>query len=75
VKSLGHLLPPVPGLLQAFMLVCTQVSGSVVSNLPLCEFCGRVYCDIWYIFLLPQLFETPDDGQIPKHNSFNSMSC
>jgi hypothetical protein len=29
----------------------------------LCEFCGRVYCDIWYIlFLIPQFFETPDDG-------------
>jgi hypothetical protein len=33
--------------------VCTQVSGSVVSNWPLCEFHGRVYCDIWYIFLIP----------------------
>jgi hypothetical protein len=50
------------------MCVCTQVSGSVVSNWPLCEFCGHVYCDIWYIyiFLIPQFFETPDDGKSPK---------
>jgi hypothetical protein len=29
------------------------------------EFCGRVYCDILSIFLIPQFclfFETPDDG-------------
>jgi hypothetical protein len=32
VQWLGHLLPPVSGLLQGFMCVCTQVSGSVVSN-------------------------------------------
>jgi hypothetical protein len=63
VQWLGHLLPPVSDLLQGFMCVCTQVSGSVVSKWPLCEFCGRVYCDIWYIcFLIPQFFETPDDG-------------
>jgi hypothetical protein len=65
VQWLGHLLPPVSDLLQGFMCVCTQVSGSVVSNWPLCEFCGCVYCDIWYIFLIPQfclVFEAPDDG-------------
>jgi hypothetical protein len=28
----------------------------------LCEFCGRVYCDTLSIFLIPQFFETPDDG-------------
>jgi hypothetical protein len=59
-------LPPVSDLLQGFMCVCTQGSGSVVSNWPLCEFCGRVYCDIWYIFLIPQFFETPDDRYSPK---------
>jgi len=32
----------------------------------MCEFCGRVYCDIWYIFLIPQFFETPDDEYSPK---------
>jgi hypothetical protein len=74
VQWLGHLLPPVPDLLQGFMCVCTQVSCSVVSNWPLCEFCGRVYCDIWSIFLIPQfcLFlrdQTMD--KVPKHNSFN----
>jgi hypothetical protein len=25
-----------------------------------------VYCDIWYIFLIPQFFETPDDGYSPS---------
>jgi len=25
-----------------------------------------VYCDIWYIFLIPQFLETPDDGYSPK---------
>jgi hypothetical protein len=48
-----------------FMCVCAQVSCSVVSNRSLCEFCGRVYCDILSIFLIPQFclfFETPDDG-------------
>jgi hypothetical protein len=49
-------------LLQGFMCVCTQVSGSVVSNWPLCEFCGRVYSDIWYIYFNSSIFETPDDG-------------
>jgi hypothetical protein len=29
---LGHLLPPVPDLLQGFMCVCAQVICSVVSN-------------------------------------------
>jgi hypothetical protein len=33
------------------MCVCTHVSCSVVSNWPLCEFYGRVYCDILSIFL------------------------
>jgi hypothetical protein len=32
LQWLGHLLPPVSDLLQGFMCVCTQVSGSVVSN-------------------------------------------
>jgi hypothetical protein len=72
VQWLGHLLPPVSDLLQGFMCVCTQVSGSEVSNWPLCEFCGRVYCDIWYIFLIPQFFETPDVDKVQKYNSFNT---
>jgi hypothetical protein len=46
VQWLGHLLPPVSDWPQGFMCVCAQVSCSVVSNWPLCEFCGRVYCDI-----------------------------
>jgi hypothetical protein len=65
VQWLGHLLPPVSDLLQGFMCVCAQVSCSVVSNSPLCEFCGCVYCDISSVFLIPQFclfFETPDDG-------------
>jgi hypothetical protein len=73
VQWLGHLLPPVSDLLQGFMCVCTQVSGSVVSNWPLREFCGRVYCDIWYIFLIPQFFETPDDGWSPKVQFVQSL--
>jgi len=32
VQCLGHLLPPVSDLLQGFICVSTQVSGSVVSN-------------------------------------------
>jgi hypothetical protein len=65
VKWLGHLLPPVSDLLQVFVCVCAQVSCSVVSNCHLFEFCGRAYCDILSIFLIPQFclfFETPDDG-------------
>jgi hypothetical protein len=50
----GSLIAPVSDLLQGFMCVCAQVSCSVVSNCPLCEFCGRVYCDILSIFLIPQ---------------------
>jgi hypothetical protein len=69
VQWLGHLLPPVSDLLQGFMCVCAQLSCSVVSNRSLCEFCGRVYCDILSIFLIPQFclfFETPNGGRIPK---------
>jgi hypothetical protein len=65
VQWLGHLLPPVSDLLQGLMCVYAQVSFSVVGNCPLCEFCGRLYCDILSIFLIPQFclfFETPDDG-------------
>jgi hypothetical protein len=25
-----------------------------------------MYCDIWYIFLIPQFFETPEDEYSPK---------
>jgi hypothetical protein len=70
---LGHLLPPVSGLLQGFMCVCTQVSGSVVSNWALCEFCGRVYCDIWYIFLIPQFLRHQTMDTVQKHNSSKSQ--
>jgi hypothetical protein len=74
VQWLGHLLPPVADLLQGFMCVCTQVSCSVVSNWPLCEFCGRVYCDILsiifnslilFVFLRHQTMD-----KVQKHNSF-----
>jgi hypothetical protein len=76
VGSRTSLLPPVSDLLQGFMCVCTQVSCSVVSNWHLCDFCGRVYCDILSIFLIPQfcLFlrhQTMD--KVQKHNSFNSL--
>jgi hypothetical protein len=73
VQCLGHLLPPVSGLLQGFMCICTQVSGSVVSNWPLCEFCGRGYCDIWYIFLIPQFLRHQTMDKVQKHNSFNRL--
>jgi hypothetical protein len=74
VQWLGHLLPPVSDLLQGFVCVCAQVSFSEVSNWPLCEFCGRVYCDILSIFLIPQVclflrHQTMD--KVQKHNSFN----
>jgi hypothetical protein len=65
VQWLGHLLPPVSDWLQGFMCVCAQVSCSVISNWPLYEFCGRVYCDILSVLLIPQFclfFETSDDG-------------
>jgi hypothetical protein len=74
----GHFLPPVSDLLQGFMCVCVQVSCSVVSNCPLCEFCGRVYCDLLSIILIPQFcffflrHQTMD--KVQKHNSFNT-SC
>jgi len=71
VQWLGHLLPPVSDLLQGFMCVCTQVSCSVVSNWPLCEFCGHVYCDIWYIFLIPQFLGHQTMYKVQKYNSFN----
>jgi hypothetical protein len=47
VQWLGHLLPPVYGLLQGFMCVCTQVSCSVVSNWSLCDFLWT--CVLWYL--------------------------
>jgi hypothetical protein len=59
VQWLGHLLPPVSDFLQRFMCVCAQVIDPCVI------FCGRVYCVILSIFLIPQFclyFETPDDG-------------
>jgi hypothetical protein len=65
VQWLGHLLPPVSDLLQGLMCVCAQVSCSVVSNWPLCDFLWT--CVLWYfvyIFNSSILFvlETPDDG-------------
>jgi hypothetical protein len=57
VQWLGHLLPPVSGLLQGFMCVCTQVSGSVVNFVDVCIVIFGIY-----IFLIPQFFETLDDG-------------
>jgi hypothetical protein len=74
VQWLGHLLPPVSDLLQGFACVCAQVSCSVVSNWPLCDFCGRVYCDILSIFLIPQFclfWRHQTMEKVQKHNSFN----
>jgi hypothetical protein len=65
VQWLGHLLPLVSDLLQGFMCVCAQVSCSVVSNWPLCDFYGHVYCDILSIIFNSSILfvlETPDDG-------------
>jgi hypothetical protein len=73
VQWLGHLLPPVSDLLQDFMCVCPQVSGFVVSNWSLCEFCGHVYCDIWYIFSIPQFFRHQKMDKFQKHNSFHNL--
>jgi hypothetical protein len=33
-----------------------------------------VYCDIWYIFLIPQFFEIPDDGYSPKVQFVQNMT-
>jgi hypothetical protein len=57
------------------MCVCTQVSCSVVSNWLLCDFCGRVYCDILSIIfnssiLLFLRHQTMD--KVQKHSSFNT---
>jgi hypothetical protein len=74
VQWLGHLLPPVPDLLQGFMCVCAQVSCNVVSNWPLCDLFVDVCIVIFCIsFLIPQfcLFlrhQTMD--KVQKHNSF-----
>jgi hypothetical protein len=52
VQWLGHLLPPVSDLLQGFICVCTQVSGSVVSNWPLCD----LFVDMCIVVLLSIIF-------------------
>jgi hypothetical protein len=68
----------VSDLLQGFMCVCTQVSCSVVSNWPLCELCGHVYCDILSIFLIPQFcllyLRHQMMDKVQKHNSFNTYT-
>jgi hypothetical protein len=46
VQWLGHLLPPVSGWLQGFMCVCTQVSGSVISNWSLRD----LFVDVCIVF-------------------------
>jgi hypothetical protein len=44
--------------------IYTKYHNTNINNdtTPLCDFYGRVYCDIFSIFLIPQFFETPDDG-------------
>jgi hypothetical protein len=37
----------------------------------LCEFCGRVYCDIWYIFLIPQFLR--NQTWIKSKSTFRSV--
>jgi hypothetical protein len=56
--SIVWCLKKIEDLLQGFICVCTEVSCSVVSNWPLCEFCGRVYCDISSIFLIQFSWDT-----------------
>jgi hypothetical protein len=34
--------------------------------------CGRVCCDIWYIFLIPQFLRHQTMDKVQKHNSFNT---
>jgi hypothetical protein len=36
---------------------------------------GRVYCDFWYIYFIPQFFETPDDGLSPKVQFVQVQIC
>jgi len=31
-----------------------------------------VYCDIWYIFLIPQFLRHQTMDKVQKHNSFNT---
>jgi hypothetical protein len=60
---------------RVYVCVCTQVSCSVVSNWPLCDFCGCVYCDILSIFLILQIclfFRHQTMDKVQKHNSFNT---
>jgi hypothetical protein len=49
-----------------------EVSGSVVSNWPLCEFWTCVLWFFWYTYFIPQFFETPDEDNVQKYNSFNT---
>jgi hypothetical protein len=53
-------------------LIATGVSCSVVSNWPLCEFCGRVYCDLLSIFLILQFLRYQTMDKVQKYNSFNT---
>jgi hypothetical protein len=36
------------------------------------EFCGRLFCDIWYIFLIPHFLRHQTMDKVLKHNSFNT---
>jgi hypothetical protein len=76
----SHLLKPwkhkyriqtkVSDLLQGFMCLCTQVSGSVVSNWPLCEFWTCVLWFLVYIFLFLNFLRHQTMDKVQKYNSF-----
>jgi hypothetical protein len=59
--------------LKGLCCVCTQVSGSVVSNWPLCEFWTCVLWFFWYIYFYSSIFlrhQTMD--KVQKYNSFKT---
>jgi hypothetical protein len=62
VQWLGHLLPPVSDLLQGFML-CVHpgkwLCGYWLTLVWILDVCIVIF---WYIYFIPQFFETPDDG-------------
>jgi hypothetical protein len=54
------------------MCVCTQVSGSVVSNWPLCEFWTCVLWFFVYIYLFLNFLRHQTMDKVQKYNSFNT---
>jgi hypothetical protein len=57
--------------LKGLCCVCTQVSGSAVSNWPLCEFWT---CVLWFfgIYILFLNFLRHQTDKVQKYNSFNT---